>query len=79
MNDLNAIGPAKGYWVQMRDPAVLVLNTQSAMVSVEEPAADESATHALPAGVTNDGPPSLPGATFDVRRLSLLMIGRQGR
>ena len=79
MNDLNAIGPAKGYWVQMRDPAVLVLNTQSAMVSVEEPAAGESATHALPAGVTNDGPPSLPGATFDVRRLSLLMIGRQGR
>ena len=65
--------------MQMRDPAVLVLNTQSATVNVEEPAAGESAIHALPAVVTNDGPTSLPGVTFDVRKLSSLLTGRQGR
>ena len=78
-NDLNTMGPGKGYWVQIRDPAVLVLNTQSATVNVEEPAAGENAIHALPAVVTNDGPPSLPGVTFDVRKLSSLLTGRQGR
>ena len=63
----------------MRDAAILVLNSQSAMKSAVELTANKSATLARPAVVTNDEPPPSPDAAFGVRRISLLMTGRQDR